>query len=96
MPISQNRLPVKQSDLSVAFHISLLSDADLVQTRGMIGIVINLGIEGGHDPQFSIVGTDVDVEVAHIVRRALPPVFRMAGDVVGVLDDGRLAILRTH
>ena len=61
----------------------------------MIRIAVDLGNKCSHDPQLRIVGTDVDIEMLHVVRRALPPILGMVGRVVHIADGGPFSILRS-
>ena len=60
----------------------------------MIRITINLPQKIPHNSQLSIITAYMNVEVLHIVLRAVPPVFRAICDVISVRDDGWLAVLR--
>jgi hypothetical protein len=60
----------------------------------MIRITINLLHKIPHNSQLSIVTGYMNVEVLHIVLRAVPPVLRVICDIVSVRDDGWLAVLR--
>lgn len=59
-------------------------------------IAVDFCDERCHDLELRVVRADLDVEVLHVVRRALPPVLRMVRHVVRVADDGRLAVLRAR
>jgi len=59
----------------------------------MAWIIVDLRIEPRHDPQLAIISTEMNIEIIHVVLGALPPLLRVTGDVVGVLDDGGLAVL---
>lgn len=48
-----------------------------------------------HQLQLRIVCGQLDVEPFHVIRRAVPPLVRMTGDVIGVADNGCFAVLRT-
>ena len=60
----------------------------------MSRITINLLCDVPHDSQLSIISTYMNVEVFHIVFRAIPPVLRLICDIVCVRYNGRFAILR--
>lgn len=61
----------------------------------MIGIAVNLLDELRHDSQLSRVPTELNVEVDHVVRRAIPPVSRVIGEVVSVVNDRPFPVLGT-
>jgi hypothetical protein len=69
---------------------------NLVQASRVVWVIVNLRSESRHDPQVGIVGTNMDVEVLHIVRGALPPRLRVACNIIRVIDDGCFAVLRAH
>lgn len=62
----------------------------------MVWVAIYFSDERCHDLELRVVRADLDVEVLHVVRRALPPVLRMIRHVVRVADNGRLAVLRAR
>lgn len=63
-----------------------------VHAFGVIGVAVDLREKAGHDPQLVVVSTGVDIEVLHVVRRAVPPLLRMASDIVRVGDDWQLSM----
>lgn len=67
---------------------------NLIEPSRVARIAVNLEPEVREHPQLGVVGGQVDVEVFHVVQRAVPPGGGPVGGVVCVGDDGRLAILR--
>jgi hypothetical protein len=59
----------------------------------MIRVTINLPHKIGHDPQFRIIATQVDVKLLQIVLGRAPKVLRVVRNIVGILDHDRLAVL---
>ena len=44
--------------------------------------------------QLRIIRSQLYIEPSHIIRRAIPPLFRTTGHVVRIANDGCLAVLR--
>lgn len=65
----------------------------LVQARGVVWVAVDLRNERRHDLQLSVICTNVDVEVGHVILRALPPVLGVVGNVVRRADNRRLSVL---
>lgn len=59
----------------------------------MFGVTVNFLDKLCHDHQLSRVSTEVNIEVFHVVLRAIPPIGRVMGNVVRVVDDWPFAIL---
>ena len=57
-------------------------------------ITVNSGNETSHDSKLGVVGTDVNIKVLHVVRRALPPILGMISYIVSIVDCWWLPILR--
>lgn len=66
----------------------------LVQTSGVIGITVDFLDEVCHNPQLSCVSAKLNVEVYHVVLRAMPPIGRVIGEIVCVIDDWPFTVLR--
>lgn len=65
----------------------------LVQSCRMIWIAVYLLHKVSHNPQFCVVAGNVDVEILHVIRRTLPPVFAMVGYIIVIRDNGSFAVL---
>ena len=66
---------------------------NLVKSCWVIWITVYLRNETCQDFQFCIVCTDVNVEVFHVVKRALPPILRVICHVISTTDNRWLAVL---
>jgi len=60
-----------------------------------MGVAVDLRKEFGHDSQLGIIRANLDIEVLHVVRRALPPIFGVVRSIICVVDRRWLSILRT-
>lgn len=73
-----------------------MNATNLVKPSGVMGVAIDLREKFGHDSQLRIIRANLDIEVLHVIRRALPPIFRMIGSIIHITDRWRLSILRTR
>lgn len=72
-----------------------INATNLVKPSGMMRVAIDLRNILGHDSQLGIVCANLNVEELHIVWRALPPIFGVAGSVIHITDSRGLSVLRT-
>lgn len=68
----------------------------LIQTCGLLWVVVDLRHEFRHDSQFGIICANMDIEMLEVVLGRFVPFHRMVGDVISIADDGWFAILRTR
>jgi hypothetical protein len=72
-----------------------INNTNFVQPSGVMGVVVDLRDKFSHYSQLSIIRANLDIEVLHVVRRALPPILGMVGSIIHIVDRWWLPVLRT-
>jgi hypothetical protein len=72
----------------------VISATNRVKSRGVVGVAVNCADKFGHYSQLGSIRANLDVKMFHVVWGVLPPISRMIGSIIRIIDSRWLSILR--